>query len=61
MKYIQPLNTSRWKKSVLNMGIILYNKLPAGIMRTESFKDFTNKLDTFVPFQGQLLFDTKVF
>jgi hypothetical protein len=29
------------------MRIILYNKLPAGIMRTESVKDFTNKLGTF--------------
>jgi hypothetical protein len=30
------------------MGIIEYNKLLIGIMTTESFKDFTNKLSTFL-------------
>jgi hypothetical protein len=45
--YVQPWNTSRSKKSSVNMGIKLYNKLAVGIMRIESFKDFKNKLCTF--------------
>jgi hypothetical protein len=45
--YVQPWNTSHCKKSAVNMGINLYNKLAVGIMRIDSFKGFKNKLSTF--------------
>jgi len=46
--YVQTLNISRCRKIVVNMGLKLYDRLPVGIKNTESFKDFKNKLRTFI-------------
>lgn len=40
------LHVAKKKKSVVNMGIRLYNRLPVGIKSAESFKDFKIKLRT---------------
>jgi hypothetical protein len=37
-----------FKKSVVNRGIKLYNRLPLAIKRSEGFKDFKNKLKLFL-------------
>lgn len=45
--YVQPWNTSHCRKSSVNMGINLYNKLAVGIKRRKSFKGFKSTLRTF--------------
>jgi hypothetical protein len=42
--HVPPCNTSLFKKSVLNRGIKLYNRLPLAINKSGGFKDFKNKL-----------------
>ena len=37
-------NTSIFKKSVINMGITLYNKMPTKIKQLESFRDFKQRI-----------------
>jgi hypothetical protein len=46
--YVQTFNTAHCKQTVVNMGTKLYNRLPVGIKSTDSFKDFKNKLTTFL-------------
>jgi hypothetical protein len=46
--HVPPCNTSFFKKSVINRGIKLYNRLPLAIKKSEGFKDFKNKLKLFL-------------
>jgi len=41
-------NKSLFKKSVINMGIRLYNKMPTKIKQLESFWDFKQRLKLFL-------------
>jgi hypothetical protein len=41
-------NTSLFKRSVINMGIKLYNKMPTTIKQLGSFRDFKIKLKLFL-------------
>jgi len=43
MKY-----TALFNRSVMNMGIRLYNKLPTRIKKLDSFRDFKRKLKLFL-------------
>jgi len=43
MKY-----TALFNRSVMNMGIRLYNKLPSRIKQLDSFSDFKSKLKLFL-------------
>jgi hypothetical protein len=45
--HVPPCNTFFLKKSVLNRGIKLYNRLPLAIQKS-GFKDFKNKLTLFL-------------
>jgi hypothetical protein len=40
--------TQFFKKSVINRGISLYNRLPLAIKKSEGFKHFKNKLKLFL-------------
>ena len=47
--HVPPCNTSFFlKKSVINRGIKLCNRLPLAIKKSEGFKDFKNKLKLFL-------------
>ena len=38
--HVPSFNTAFFNRSVINMGIRLYNKMPTGIKQFESFRDF---------------------
>jgi len=42
--YIKPCNTYFYKKSVINMEIRLYNKVPNNIKKVEEYKPYKRKL-----------------
>jgi len=42
--HVPSCNTSLFKRSVTNMGIRLYNKMPTRIKQLDSFRDFRRKL-----------------
>jgi hypothetical protein len=46
--YIKPCNTNLYKKSVINMGIRLYNKVPNNIQKIEDYKPCKIKLKAFL-------------
>jgi hypothetical protein len=46
--YVQPCNTSRCKRSVINMGIRLYNNLPSQIKSTQDYKAFKHQLKDYL-------------
>jgi hypothetical protein len=46
--YIKPCNKNLYKKSVINMGIQLYNKVPNNIKKTEEYKLYKRKLKSFL-------------
>ena len=46
--HVLSCNTSLFKKSVINMGIGLYNKMPTKIGQLESFGDFKQRLNLFL-------------
>ncbi|PNF39982.1 hypothetical protein B7P43_G15963 [Cryptotermes secundus] len=46
--YVQPCNTSRCKRSVINMGIRLYNNLPSQIRSIQEFKVFKRQLKDYL-------------
>jgi len=41
-------NTSLFKKSVINMGIKLYNKMPSKIKQLESYRDFKQRIKLYL-------------
>ena len=45
--HVPGCNTSLFKRSVINMGIRMYNKMPARIKQLRSFRDFKQKLKLF--------------
>jgi len=45
--YVKPCNTNLYKKSVINMGIRLYNKVPNNIKKVEEYKPYERKLKSF--------------
>jgi hypothetical protein len=52
--YIKPCNTNLYKKSVINMGIRLYNnnnnnnKVPNNIQKVEEYQPYKRKLESFL-------------
>jgi hypothetical protein len=46
--HIQSYNTEIYKKSVINMGTKLYNKLPGYIKEIDSFEFFKKELKSFL-------------
>ena len=46
--HIQQCNTALYQKSVINMGIKLYNKLPIQIKQLDTFKSFKKEVKTFL-------------
>jgi hypothetical protein len=46
--HIQSYKTDLYKRSVINMGSKLYNKLPDYIKETESYKTFRKQLKSFL-------------
>jgi hypothetical protein len=46
--HVPNCNTSTFKKSVINMGIKLYNRLPLELRKSDGFKDFKHKLKLFL-------------
>jgi hypothetical protein len=46
--HIQSYRTDLYKRSVINMGFKLYNKLPDYIKETESYKTFRKQLKSFL-------------
>jgi len=46
--YVKPCNTNLYKKSVINMGIRLYNKVPNNIKKVEEYKPYKRKLKSFL-------------
>jgi len=45
--YIKPYNTNLYTKSVINMGIQLYNKVPNNIKKLSEYKPYKRKLKSF--------------
>ena len=45
---IQQYNTALYEKSVINMGIKLYNKLPIRIKQLDTYKSFKKEVKTFL-------------
>ena len=45
--YIKPCNTNLYKKSVINMGIRLHNKVPNNIKKLEEYKPYKTELKYF--------------
>jgi len=41
-------NTALFKRSVINMGIRLYNKIPNKIQQLETFRDFKLRMKLFL-------------
>jgi hypothetical protein len=46
--HIQSYSTDLYKRSVINMGTKLYNKLPGYIKEIDSYKTFRKKLKSFL-------------
>ena len=46
--HIKPCNTNLHKKSVINMEILLYNKVPKNIQKVEEYKPYKRKLKAFL-------------
>jgi hypothetical protein len=46
--HIQSHNTEIYKKSVINIGTNLYNKLPGYIKEIDSYKTFMKELKSFL-------------
>jgi hypothetical protein len=46
--HIQSYSTDLYKRSVINMGTKLYNKLPSYIKEIDSYKTFRKKLKSFL-------------
>jgi hypothetical protein len=46
--HIQSYKNELYKRSVVNMGSKLYNKIPDNIKETESYKTFRKKLKSFL-------------
>jgi hypothetical protein len=46
--HVQQCNTTLYQKSVLNMGIKLYNKLPIEIKQLDTYKSFKKEVKTFL-------------
>jgi hypothetical protein len=46
--HIQSYNTDLYKRSVINMGTKLYNKLPGHIKETDSYKTFKKELKSLL-------------
>jgi hypothetical protein len=46
--HIQSYSTDLYKRSVINMGTKLYNKLPGYIKEINSYKTFRKKLESFL-------------
>jgi len=46
--HIQSYNTDLYKRSVINMGTKLYNKLPGYIKETDSYKTFKKELKSLL-------------
>ena len=46
--HIKSHRTNLYKNSVINMGSIIYNKLPNHLKEIDSFKDFKRKLKLFL-------------
>jgi hypothetical protein len=46
--YVPSCNTSLFKRSVMNKGIRLYNKMLTRIKQSDSFRDFRRKLKLFL-------------
>jgi hypothetical protein len=46
--YIQPCNNQLLKKTVINKGTKVYNRLLCAIKKTETFKDFKKNLKIFL-------------
>ena len=47
--HIQSHNTDLYKRSVINMGTKLYNKLPGYIKQIDSFKTFKKEMKSLLP------------
>jgi hypothetical protein len=50
--HIQSYNTDFYKRSVINMGTKLYNKLPRYMKEIDSYKTFKKKLKSFFLLQS---------
>jgi hypothetical protein len=46
--HVLSFNTSLFKRSVINIGVRLYNKMPTRIKQLDSFMDFKRKLQLFL-------------
>jgi hypothetical protein len=46
--YVKPCNTNHYKKSVINIEIRLYNKVPNNIKNVEEYKPYERKLKSFL-------------
>jgi len=46
--HIKTCNTNLYKKSVINMGIRLYKKIPIHIMKLEEYISYKRKLKSFL-------------
>jgi hypothetical protein len=46
--YIKPSNTNLYKKSVINMGIRLHNKVPNNIKKLEEYKPYKREMKSFL-------------
>jgi len=46
--YIKPCNTNLYKKSIINMGTRLQNKVPNNIKKLEECKPYTRELKSFL-------------
>jgi hypothetical protein len=46
--HVQSYKTDTYKKSVLNMGTKVYNKLPSYIKETDNYKAFKKELKLFL-------------
>ena len=46
--HIQQFNTALYQKSIMNMGIKLYNKLPIRIKQLDTYKSFKKEVKTFL-------------
>jgi hypothetical protein len=50
--HTQQCNTVLYQKSVVNMGIKLFNKLPVQIKQLDNYKSFKRKVKTFLVYNS---------
>jgi hypothetical protein len=50
--HIQQCNTALYQKSVINMGIKLYNKLPIQIKQLDTYKSFKKEVKTLLVYNA---------